>query len=62
MQMSARAKQDLVRRFIVNDAAPGAHPLHLARTHRADVTKAVLVHRPPFEQQAQRFDAGVRMG
>src|SRR5207249_8054610 len=61
VQMAACATQDLVRRFIVDDATSGAHPLHLARPHRADVAEAVLVNRPAFEQQAQRFDTGVRM-
>ena len=58
---TARAQQDFVRRFIVDHAAAGAHPLHLAWPHRADVAEAVLVHRQPFEEQGQSLDTGVRM-
>ncbi|MGY4284349.1 hypothetical protein ACVWXO_003569 [Bradyrhizobium sp. LM2.7] len=58
---AARAHQGLVRRFVMDHTAACAHPLHLAWPHRADIAEAVLVHRPPFEEQGQSLDTGVRM-
>ena len=45
----------------MQDAAPGTHPLHIARTDQALVAEAVAVGRGAFEHVGDGLDAAVRM-
>lgn len=47
--------------FFVEDAATGAHPLHVAGTDRAFVAEAVAVGGGAFEHIGDGFDAAMRM-
>ena len=49
------------RHFLVQDAAAGTHPLHIAGTDEARVAKAVAVMRGALEHVGDGFDAAVRM-
>jgi len=45
----------------MQDAAPGAHPLHVTWTDNALITKAVAVSGGAFKHIGDRLDAAVRM-
>ena len=47
--------------LLVQDAAAGGHPLHVARGHLALVAEAVAVLDGAGEHVGDRFDAAVRM-
>ncbi len=61
MDVTTVAAHRLVRAFVVDHAAAGAHPLDLARTHGAGVAETVLVPLAAFQQQGQGLDTGVRV-
>ena len=47
--------------FLVEDAATGAHPLHVAGTDSACVAEAIAVRGGAFEHVGDGFDAAMRM-
>ena len=47
--------------FLMEDAAPRGHPLHVAGTHRAAVAEAVAVLHGAVQHVGDRLDATVRM-
>jgi hypothetical protein len=47
--------------FLVQDAAAGCHPLHIAGRHLAFVTEAIAVLHGTREHVGDRFDSAMRM-
>ena len=45
----------------MKNAAPGGHPLHIARAHAAAIAEAVAVFHGAREHVGNRFDAAMRM-
>ncbi len=52
----------LLGHFLVDDAAPGGHPLHAALLEIAFVTQVITVLHVPFHQVGDGLEATVRMG
>src|SRR5882724_2535569 len=50
-----------LRHLLVQDSAPGSHPLHIASGHLALVAKAVAVFYRAGKYVGDRLDATVRM-
>ena len=50
-----------LRHFLVQDAAAGGHPLHVARPHAAAIAQAVAMLHGPGQHVGDGLDAAVRM-
>ena len=50
-----------VRHFLMEDAAAGGHPLHVAGAEIAAIAQAVAVLDGPGQHVGDRFDAAMRM-
>ena len=50
-----------LRHFLMHDAAPGGHPLHVAFAERAVAAEAVAVFDGAFQNISDGLDAAVRM-
>src|SRR5579871_5544811 len=50
-----------LRHFLVNDAAAGGHPLHIARRNSATISHAVAVLDGSREDIRNGFDTAMRM-
>jgi len=48
--------------FLMQDAAPGAHPLHVAGTDDTGITETVAMGGGAIDHVGDGFDAAVRMG
>ena len=59
---AARGLECSVGALVMDDAATGAHPLRIPRTHRAGVAEAVEVPSRARQQVGEGLDAGVGMG